>query len=528
MVDQQMPAHDPAAIAAEIDKLALLAPIEYDRERQTAADRLGIRVPTLDREVEKRRAALGMSRNTERTQGRSIRLPTPEPHPHPVDGASLLDELEASVRRHLALPEECAKAIALWVVFAHALDAFETSPRLAFVSPEKRCGKTTALRLLQRLVPKPLSASNASGAALFRMIEKECPTLLIDEADTFLDEAEAVRNVLNSGHTRDTAFTLRTVGEEHEARLFSTWCAVAIAKIGKLPSTLEDRSIVVCMRRKLPGERVERLHAGRVGQFELFASKAARWASDNRERLVSADPMMPEGLNDRAADNWGPLLAIADAAGGHWPEVARHVAIQLSGTDESEADSTRVQLLADIRETFEETARERLATQEIISQLVAREDWPWGEAHNGKPITPALLAKMLRQFHIRPKPYRAGAGTLRGYSRSDFEDAWQRYLPPETTKQPLKLKDLHNPDPATVESAVACGGSAKSLQQQDCYAVSGRVTTDDDQAEERAAIIECDGKPSRLSALGSPAATAADPLDIPPFLRRSRRVNDKP
>jgi hypothetical protein len=242
-------------------------------------------------------------------------------------------------------------------------------------------------------------------------------------------------------------------------------------------------------------------------KFERLASEAARWANDNRERLASADPVIQEGLNDRAADNWGPLLAIADAAGGHWPDIARRTAVQLSGPDDTEAEGTRVQLLADIREIFDGAAQERLTSPEIIARLIAREDSPWSEVRTGKPITPPLLAKMLRQFRIRPKVYRSGAGTVRGYFRSDFEDAWNRYLAPVTTKQAMQTKCLDDNQTATPESDVA-RVSSQPLSHLDCFGVSGRLTSDDENPEEGGAIMDHDARLPGINGRGeTPAAS---------------------
>ncbi|HUZ33096.1 MAG TPA: DUF3631 domain-containing protein [Xanthobacteraceae bacterium] len=511
---------DTQAISVEIERLARLALVEYDRTREAAAQRLEIRVSTLDSEVAKKRNALGPLPAEKTLGGRAVTLPTPEPHAHPVNGATLLDELTKAIRRYVALSELCAEAIALWVLFSHSLDAFQASPRLVFKSPEKRCGKTTALGVVHRLVPKPLSTSNVSGASLFRMIESHRPTLLIDEADTFLADAESARNVLNSGHTRTTAFTLRTVGDDHEPRLFSTWCAASIAAIGKLPSTLEDRSIVIPMRRKLPGENVERFRTDRAGEFPTLASKATRWAVDNRHALASADPNIPDGLNDRAADNWRALLAIADAAGGHWPEVARQAALHLSGGEQTDAEGMRVRLLADIRDVFDSAAAERLSSSDIVARLTAREDLPWGELRGGRPITAPMLANMLRQFGIRPKVFRSGDATPRGYLRADFADAWDRYLQPATAQHVGDTKCFSNHGAATLKTPVAVECTATDRKINDCCGVAGRPGAGDDEFEERAAIMEYDGRPSTSNAGLSPGVAVPDPLDIPPFLRR--------
>ena len=269
------------------------------------------------------------------TKSRGIELVEVEPWPEPVDGVKLLDELVSTFSRHLALCEGGAEAIALWVLLAHTHDAHQTSPRLAFLSPVPECGKTTALSILSALVPRPLPTSNITPAVIFRVIAKRRPTLLIDEADTFM-QGDDMRGILNSGHTRATAQVWRCEGESREPKGFSTWAPVAIAKIGTLPETLESRSIVIQMQRKRPDERTQPITSEDRQAFADLASMAARWAADHADALAEAVPALPDDLFNRTRDNWRPLIAIADAAGGHWPERARRVAVLLSGSAEDQ------------------------------------------------------------------------------------------------------------------------------------------------------------------------------------------------
>jgi putative DNA primase/helicase len=181
-----------------------------------------------------------------------------EPWPSAIDGVQLLDDLAGVITRHVGLPEGGADAVALWAVHTHALDAAAMTPLLAITSPTPECGKSTLLGLVGKLALSPLPASNITPAAVFRAIEKWRPTLLIDEADTFLRDNNELRGVLDSGHGRDSAFVVRTVGDDHEPRHFSTWAAKAIALIGDLTATLASRSIHVEMRRLASGQSVER------------------------------------------------------------------------------------------------------------------------------------------------------------------------------------------------------------------------------------------------------------------------------
>lgn len=200
--------------------LPLLLRIEDEGERGAAADdaakALGLKASDL------RRAIKPQAEAEDAADDSLLVLDDPEPWAESVDGARLLDGMAAAVGRFLSASDEVFKAVALWAVYTFAYDLFDTSPLLAIVSPEKRCGKTTLLTLLQGLVPRHLSIANITAAALFRTVEKYRPTLLIDEADSFLTNNEELRGVLNSGHRRATAFVIRTVGDDHEPRRFTT------------------------------------------------------------------------------------------------------------------------------------------------------------------------------------------------------------------------------------------------------------------------------------------------------------------
>ena len=293
---------------AEIARLAKLSPIQCDRELPGVAEKLGCRVRTLRAAVNAARgngAALG--------QGRPLDLPEPEPWPEPVDGAELLDELSA-IRRYVVLGAAEADAVALWVLAVHAFDAWYIFPRLFVSAPEPQCGKTTLLDVLGRLVPRKQMVEHITAASLFRTIEAAQPTLLLDEADAYVRENEDLRAIVNSGHRRDGS-VIRTVGDNYEPRQFSTWAPVALAAIGHLPATIEDRSVIVRLRRRRPDEPIKSLRLNRTAGLDTLARKAARWAADNAATLPVADPAMPGELYNRAADNWFALFAIADAAG---------------------------------------------------------------------------------------------------------------------------------------------------------------------------------------------------------------------
>lgn len=412
-------------IAERLNALAQLSPLDYDLAREAAAKELGVRLSTLDAEVERRRAMT--------TSAARDFMNNPPPWPEPVDGVALLDELFNILDRYVVMTEAALTATALWIVHAHAHDAAQCSPILFLSSPTKRCGKTKLLATVAKLVPKPLPAVSVTVATVFRVIELWKPTLLIDEADAFIADKGELRGVLDGGHNKGS-YTLRCVGDDHTPVAFSTWAPKLIAAIGRINPTLEDRSIVIEMKRKLKTDRVERMPRDPAAFSEL-QQKCARWAQDNFERLRLAEPMIPESLHDRACDNWLPLMAIAEAAGGDWPTLATKAAEKLSGHDDDETPA--IQLLEDLRFLFGTAQKEAgddepvsLSSNEIVAKLTAMEDRPWPEWSRGKPITARGVARLLKPFKIFPRKVRsAGAGQVQGYRPEQFKYAFARYLP---------------------------------------------------------------------------------------------------
>jgi len=417
-------------IQLEIARLAKLGAPEYERERKPAATRLEMRASILDRVVEAERRKSGDNNK----QGHALTFPEPKPWPEPVDGAKLLCDLTAAIRRHVVMPEHCADATALWVVHTYMLEALHITPRLAITSPEKQCGKTTLIDVLTPLVWRPLSIANTTASPIFRAIETQRPALLIDEADTFLPEHEELRNILNSGHRRGGS-VLRTVGDDFEPRQFGTYAACAIAMIGKLPGTLADRSINIELQRRLAGEPVEPFRVDRTEHLDQLAGKVARWAADNLDQLRVADPVMPPGVFNRVADNWRPLLAIADIAGDQPQRARRALEITRAAVED---DSILVQLLTDIRAIFAERGVDRLPSGELVEILVAIEGRPWAEWKAGKPLSQNGLARLLKRLAIVPENIRVGDKVPKGYLLERFAEAFGRYLSSDRGFEPLQ------------------------------------------------------------------------------------------
>jgi hypothetical protein len=222
-----------------------------------------------------------------------------------------------------------------------------------------------------------------------------------------------------------------------EPRVFSTWCPAAIAMIGKLPGTLADRSIAIALSRKRPDEKVDRFRHRKTANLDRLARMIARWVADNIDALREADPEVPVSMFNRQADNWEPLLAIADRAGSEWPARARAIA---AGVADVEDDSS-VELLTDIRDVFEERGSDSIQSAVLTNALVAMEGHPWAEyGRSGKPLSTNALARRLSRFKIRPQIIRLGTEVAKGYWTKQFEDAFARYCtpnPPSGAPQPL-------------------------------------------------------------------------------------------
>ena len=400
---------------AEVGRLARLPFLEYDRQRTEAAETLGVRMSVLDRMVCAERDKLGLDDDDDSKQGRAISFPATEPWPEAVDGVELLEELADAIRGHVVLSDTARDSTVLWVVLTYLTDVFVISPRLAVTSPVKRSGKTTHLDVLGRLVQRPLSTANVSSAAVFRVIEKFAATLLVDEADTFFGDNNELRGVLNSGH-RKGGQVLRVHGDDHEPRAFSTYGACAIALIGLLPDTLNDRSIRVDLKRRLKTEPIKPFRIDRVSHLDVLARKVARWTSDNAGRIGMIDPTLPDAIINREADNWRPLLAIAEAAGGDWPKRARE-AVEAAHAAAGDADASLVEALrGDIKTVFAE--RDQIKSDELVTALVGMQGHPWAEMGKArKPLTANRLARLLRPLGIAPGDITVENGSLTGTSK---------------------------------------------------------------------------------------------------------------
>lgn len=356
-------------------------------------------------------------------------------------GHSVLDSIERFLARFVVYPSvHERRAHVLWIAHTWLMECWESTPRIAFLSPEPGSGKSRALEVTEPLVPRPVHAVNTSPAYLFRKVSDEAgpPTILYDEIDTVFGprakDNEDIRGMLNAGHRKGaTAGRCVVRGKQVFTEELPAYCAVALAGLDDLPDTIMSRSVVVRMRRRAPAEKVEpwRLRINGPEAARLRARLAA-WTEAVAAELAAEPvwPEMPAGIEDRNADVWEALLAVADMAGGRWPNVARESAVTVVTASQRTRPSIGVQLLADIRSVFAALGDDKLATEQLLKELNDLEESPWNSIRKGEPLDARGLSTRLNKYGIGSKAQRHGETVFKGYNRDQFTDAWSRYLPP--------------------------------------------------------------------------------------------------
>lgn len=363
-------------------------------------------------------------------------------------GHVILDRVFDYVGRFVAYPSEHAHAAhTLWIAHCHLMDRWDSTPRIAFLSPEPGSGKSRALEVTVPLVPNPVIAVNTSPAYLFRKVASPDgrPTILYDEIDTVFGpkakENEEIRGLLNAGH-RKGAVAGRCVvrGKEVSTEEIPAYSAVALAGLGGLPDTILSRSVVIRMRRRAPTERIEQFRQ-RINEPEghKIGGELSAWCASIAESVTW--PEIPHEVQDRDADVWESLLAVADAAGGDWPQRGRDAAIALVAESKASTPSLGVLLLKDLRAVFGD--HNALSTETILTALHGIEESPWADLR-GKPLNDRGLSYRLRPYGIRPTTIRIGTSTPKGYYREDLWDAWSRYLPTPADKSATSATSATN------------------------------------------------------------------------------------
>jgi putative DNA primase/helicase len=533
------PAAEPGK--AFISKLARMDELTYQMNRAESAELLGIRVTVLDKEVQKARG-----QKAEAGQGRKVEAQEIKAWEQSVDGAKLLDEISGALREHIVLTKEQADTVALYSVYTHAYEVFKVAPRLGVRAPTRECGKSELLYRIQRFVPRPLSTENLTGPVLFRLIEQQHPTLIVDEFDNLLSDGKSeLLGLFNSGYARNgKAYRLVEVGSNHELREFSTFSPLVYGMIGKPTDSFNSKSIPIEMRRATPAEwRVLlSLEDGEEEDQRLQAlgRQAARWASDNIELLKAAKPNMGS-LTNRPATNWKLLFAVAQVAGGEWPARARSAAAAAAKLKQNPADEE--ELFAAIKAIFGTSTKDYVESESLVHRLAEVEGGPWAEyGKTGKPITQNALARLLRGFGIKPGQVGPEYARKRGYLRVQFEEVFASYVVPFAREG-----DSNRP---TVQNAMDAGEVAccNRPAEEMCWTVGNAKKPNENghsghmdscaggggAYEHLKAVSATESAPSpRLDSPPPPPpkAPAPDPwagLDIPPFLDRTNGTGRAP
>ncbi|WP_406364313.1 DUF3631 domain-containing protein [Streptomyces sp. NBC_01579] len=358
------------------------------------------------------------------------------------EGAVLLDKLRSAVGRYVVLPsEEALTAVTLWVAASHIQPSLQHAPRLAVVGPTKGCGKSRVLDVLHETVHQPMMTVNTSPAVVFRVIGKNPPTLLVDEADTIFGpkagDKEDLRGLLNAGHQRNRP-AWRISGPEHKPTAFPTFAMAALAGIGDLPDTIMDRAVVLRMHKRKPGERITPFRSRySVPELNAVRDRLATWLTPLRSTAAAYVPKMP--VEDRAADTWEPLVIVADLAGGRWPAQARAACLAMTRNEvvQDEQTTLKTRLLRDTRRVFEQEGnKEALRSQDLLAALIQDAEAPWAE-YGAKGLNAYHLANLLRDFGISPANHRFENGRqAKAYARNQFLDAWARYCPDRAQPAP--------------------------------------------------------------------------------------------
>ena len=417
----------PEDVAADLMKIENR--IERDIAIKEASKRLGASIGAIKAELERRikKRSNGKARVLEFSVAKLASAPSLD---------ETLQNVSGFMGRFICYPSENARvAHTLWVAHCHLMEAWYTTPRLAFMSAEKASGKTRALEVTELLVPNSILSINASPAAIVTHVSAGAVTILHDEIDNVFGSAKSVEAnadlcaILNGGYRRGAAvYRCVMQGKARELEKLEAFCPVAIAGLKTLPDTLASRSIFIRMRRRAPGESVEQFRQRKIRpQAQALFDALALRCREIERAMATVEPKMPDSITDRDAECWEPLFAVADAAGGDWPRIARIAAAELIKGAVDAVTSDGVELLEHIR--GEMAGEEKIWTLTLLNQLHNRDESPWMDVR-GRPLTDRGLAERLSPYGIKSRSVRIGEKTLKGFYASDLHEAWSIYLPP--------------------------------------------------------------------------------------------------
>jgi hypothetical protein len=380
--------------------------LDSKNRRKAVTKKLGMSKPsTLDAALAKIRPP---EQKTEELQGSEFDFPDVEPWDQPVDGGELLDSLAETFQRFVIFEfKKDSYALALWTVATYCTEKFDILPYLGVTSIAPECGKSTTLEILLYLCNRPVQSSNISGGVVYRVIEDWKPTLLIDEADTFLnsDKNEELLGIFNAGHKRAMAYVTRCVGEDHKPRRFNCFGPKAYGMIGRPPDTLLSRSIMVRLVRKNKDDVVEDLLLSErpelAQEFTDLKRKIKRWVNDHQD-FIATLKLSEIGLTNRIRNNWSSLLKIAATASTSWAEKATTAA---GATTQKRQSSDFVLLLRDIRNIFHTRKTDRIPSLVLVRDLLAQPASGWRRGINKRDeIDEFWLGKMMSEFDWETKP----------------------------------------------------------------------------------------------------------------------------
>jgi hypothetical protein len=374
----------------------------------------------------------------------------------------ILDDIYDYVGRFVVFPSDHARvAWTLWVAHTYFIDVWYNTPRLHIVSAEKRCGKTTLLNITKLLVNKPIAIVNPTPASLYTLIEQEHPTLLLDEIDRTFSKKDTsdITSIVNSGFERGANVPRVTIEPKRKVEFFNVFGPMMLVGIDKhnMPDTIADRSIAIRLKRRIGAEKVEPYRPRKkAAQGVALRERLEAWASAVSDKAREMDdPIFPRGIESRQADKWEAIFVVADVAdatdgtedtansrGTAWGQKARQAALFfLKEEQETETTSHSELILKDIDNIFrhELFAKDKYSTSGLLDKLVNLSESIWSNYEFGKPLSARGLGRLLEPHGIKSKMIRFKDGTredqARGYYKSQFEDAWARYLPKPDTHE---------------------------------------------------------------------------------------------
>jgi hypothetical protein len=477
LVDAAKPAS--LSLDGEAIRCARMDDADYDRVRREIADKHGIRVRTLDNQRNKARAG---------EQPASVGVAEDPPWDGDTNLCAALDAALVQARRYMVAEETDLAVAVLWPVHAHLLDnetvRLHRSPRLKIESRTPGCGKTTLLEIVIALSPRGRIRSVYTASTILRTIAASHPTLGLDESDRSIYDDSHIVELIDCGDRRDTAkidLNVPLPNGGWQVDTIDIFGPMAIAGIDPLLGTAQERCIRIFLRKALAEEVTDHLHDGISPELIEFRRHFAAWAAARTELPM---PELPDFLRRqpaRLADNWQILLAIADQAGGRWPELIRQAAVR-ELTAEREM-SVLERALVSVRNALDAQPesskadnsaeppprlandRDRIETSVLIRHMLADPSEDWSLASRGRPINAFFLAKLFRGLLKPPGTQDWWTGTSdrrlhhSGYERHQFRHVWPRYVPTH--------KAMHW-DPSGKPGASGASGACNEKSSENC------------------------------------------------------------